>query len=88
MVYSSNLDSRSYKGGAMFYICCDWEVILCDLTAGTFKQIALWWFYYHSEGSNKPNIQHSESAIFVLAYKTIVRALKIETMHSFKTTLP
>ena len=32
MVYCSNLDSRSRKGGAMFYIYCDWEVILCDLT--------------------------------------------------------
>ena len=49
--------------------------------------------YCHSEGSNEPDIQHSKSAIFVfiilitLAYKTVVRALKTETMHSSKTTL-
>ena len=82
MVYCSNLESRSCKGGA---ICCGWEVILCDLTVGTFKQIASQWFYYHSEGSNKPDIQHSESAMFVLACKT-VSGLWRQTMHSSKTT--
>ena len=49
--------------------------------------------YYHSEGSNKPDIQHSKSAIFVLLYSLYaciqnrVRALRSETMHSPKTAL-
>ena len=49
--------------------------------------------YYHSEGSNKPDIQHSKSAIFVLLYSLYactqnrLRALRSETMHSLKTAV-
>ena len=46
--------------------------------------------YYHSEGSNKPDIQHSKSAILYSLYACIqnrVRTLRAETMHSPKTAL-
>ena len=48
--------------------------------------------YCHSEGSNKPDIQHSRSAIFVLLYSlhlhtNRVRSMKTEMKHSSKTTL-
>ena len=58
------------------------------LMYAVFHEAPGWVEYYHSQGSNKPDIQHSKSAIFVLLYslyvciQNCVRALTSETMHS------